>query len=81
MRNNNLANRGLAALLGGGNDDGDQLSLPFDLPEPNREPQLITTRHLLDLKDRRARRYEVTVHQDPHNLMVLSYCLRPVTLH
>lgn len=82
MRNNNLATRGLAALLGGGGNGNDQLSFPFDLPEPDPSSRLHTTRHLLaDLSDRRGRRYELTVHQDPHTTAVLSYCLHPVTVH
>lgn len=80
MRDNPLAHCGLAAQPG--DDDGDdQLSLPFDMDEPEPKPRLNTSRHVLDLIGRRGHRYELIVHQDPYSGMVLSYALRTITLH
>lgn len=61
--------------------DDYQLSLPFndEMPPPERQPS--TTRMVLDLRDRRGRAYELIVRQDPLTRCVLSYCLRPITVH
>jgi hypothetical protein len=64
-----------------GPDADDQLSLPFAdyLPPP---PQtLVTHTQIVEIGDRRKGSYQLTVHQDPASLLVLAYCLRPVTKH
>lgn len=59
----------------------DQLRLPLADTVPPGPGDPITTIHLLDLYDRRGRRYELLVHQDPRTRCVLSYCLRCHSMH
>jgi hypothetical protein len=62
-------------------DADDQLSLPFADHLPPPPQSAITHTQIVEIGGRRKHSYELTVHQDPRSLMILAYCLRPVTKH